>query len=71
MRRLYFALVMFGLMFFIGGCGGGGSPIPCTPSEIGIAGNLSPSNYQLVGLSPSLTWEYPSSSPSPYPYPTG
>lgn len=67
MKWFYLTLVIAGLLI-VGGCT---LPTPCAPAEMGIAGNLNPSNYALVGLSPSLTWEYPSSSPSPYPYPSG
>jgi hypothetical protein len=67
MKWVYLSLVIMGLLF-VGGCT---IPTPCAPSEMGIAGNMHPSGYALVSLSPSLTWEYPSSAPSPYPYPSG
>ncbi len=44
---------------------------PCAPSALGAPGNLSPANKQIVPLTPTLHWEYPSSVPSPYPYPAG
>jgi hypothetical protein len=67
MKWLYITLLLLGVLL-IGGCS---MPTPCAPAEMGIAGNLSPSNYALVSLSPSLTWEYPPSVPLPYPYPSG
>jgi len=45
--------------------------LPCAPSEMGAPGNLSPAHFALVSLNPNLTWQYPPSEPSPYPYPAG
>jgi hypothetical protein len=44
---------------------------PCAPAALGAPGNLSPANKAIAPLTPSLHWEYPSSAPSPYPYPAG
>jgi hypothetical protein len=67
MKRLFLLILMVGSLF-IGACN---MPTPCDPSEIGIAGNLTPTGHALVGLTPTLDWEYPSSLVSPYPYPSG
>jgi len=63
---LVLLLCLGGLVFLIS-CG----PTPCAPSTLGAPGNLSPANKAIVPLTPSLHWEYPSSVPSPYPYPAG
>lgn len=67
MKWFYLFIVGLGLLF-IGGCT---MPTPCVPSEMGIPVNMQPSGFAIVSLSPSLTWEYPSSTLSPYPYPSG
>ncbi len=44
---------------------------PCAISDLGAPGDLSPAAREVVSLTPSLTWNYPHSGPSPYPYPAG
>ena len=66
--RWVFVLILVLSMVLIGACN---MSTPCAPSEMGIAGNMTPTGYALVGLSPTLSWEYPSLTPSPYPYPSG
>jgi len=44
---------------------------PCAASDLGAPGDLSPAAREVVSLTPSLTWNYPHSGPSPYPYPAG
>lgn len=80
-------LLCFSTLSFLLGCGptpatptptpiGGGTPTP-TPvpstcaASLGAPGNLSPAGKAIVPLTPTLQWEYPSSAPSPYPYPAG
>ena len=46
-------------------------PAQCDASQLGAPGNLAPAAREIVSLIPSLTWTYPPSSPSPYPYPAG
>jgi hypothetical protein len=65
-RWLFLALMLGGLVY-IEGCG----PAPCDPAAMGAPGNLWPANYVIVSTSPTLTWEYPSTVPVPYPYPAG
>lgn len=70
MRPKSFFLLLCGVLILTSGCGGG-TPTPCAPSTLGAPGNLSPAHMAIVSLTPTLQWEYPSSVPSPYPYPAG
>ena len=67
MKWLILTLLALGVIV-VAGCT---LSFPCPPSDMGAPGNLVPANYALAPLSPTLTWEYPSSVPSPYPYPVG
>ena len=63
-------LFVLGVFLFVPACGGGTAGY-CTASMLGAPGGLSPAGGTVVSLSPTLQWEYPSSAPSPYPYPAG